>query len=282
MTRTTDLLALDDWYVVADAAELREAPLLRRLLGSEVTLRRAAGVARAEEAGRALPVIERYGLVFTTLGAPKRDLVRIEEAEESDRRVVPCGWFTLRASGLRMVENFLDMAHFPYVHAGILGEEPHTEVVAYESRIDREADEVWAKGCRFWQPRAAATDEVGTLMEIDYRVSSPFIVMLYRFAPSARHRRDCIAMFIQPMEEGHCRATAVMWLVDDISTHTAMLHFEQVIFLQDRIIVENQVPLLLPLDPRAEIPTRADGSSVAYRRWLKERGLRFGTHEGTA
>jgi len=84
-------------------------------------------------------------------------------------------------------------------------------------------------------------------------------------------------MFVQPMEEGLCRAQAVMYLVDGISTHTSLLLFEQVIFLQDRIILENQRPLLLPLDPRQEIPTRADASSIAYRRWLKEKGLRFGT-----
>ena len=38
--------------------------------------------------------------------------------------------------------------------------------------------------------------------------------------------------------------------------------------------------LLLPLEPRSEIPTRADLSSVVYRRWLKEKGLRYGTAEG--
>jgi phenylpropionate dioxygenase-like ring-hydroxylating dioxygenase large terminal subunit len=46
--------------------------------------------------------------------------------------------------------------------------------------------------------------------------------------------------------------------------------------------VENQRPLRLPLEPRLEIPTRADGSSIAYRRWLKERGIRFGTTAGAA
>jgi phenylpropionate dioxygenase-like ring-hydroxylating dioxygenase large terminal subunit len=68
-----------------------------------------------------------------------------------------------------------------------------------------------------------------------------------------------------------------MYLVDGVSTHTSLLLFEQVIFLQDRIILENQRPLLLPLEPRLEIPTRADSSSIAYRRWIKEKGLRFGT-----
>ncbi len=51
------------------------------------------------------------------------------------------------------------------------------------------------------------------------------------------------------------------------------------IFLQDRIILENQRPRLLLLAPRAEIPTRANIVSVVYRRWLKEKGLTYGTAE---
>ena len=86
-----------------------------------------------------------------------------------------------------------------------------------------------------------------------------------------------IALFIQPLEEDLCRAQPVMYLVDSVSTHTSLLIFEQIIFLQDRIILENQRPLLLPLELRLEIPTRADSSSIAYRRWIKEKGLRFGT-----
>jgi hypothetical protein len=36
----------------------------------------------------------------------------------------------------------------------------------------------------------------------------------------------------------------------------------------------------LPLEPRAETPTRADASSIAYRRWLKEKGYSYGTAAG--
>ncbi|WP_286189885.1 hypothetical protein [Roseobacter sp. TSBP12] len=106
---------------------------------------------------------------------------------------------------------------------------------------------------------------------------SPFVVMLYREAPDQPAHRDAIALFIHPIEEGLCRAQPVMYLLDQTSSHTQLLRFEQVIFLQDRIIVENQRPLLLPLEARSEIPTRADSSSVAYRRWLKEKGITFGT-----
>jgi phenylpropionate dioxygenase-like ring-hydroxylating dioxygenase large terminal subunit len=69
----------------------------------------------------------------------------------------------------------------------------------------------------------------------------------------------------------------VMFLIDDVSSLTDLIHFQQLIFLQDRIILENQRPVLLPLEPRTEIPTRADASSVAYRRWLKEKGITYGT-----
>lgn len=287
--KTTDPVALDDWYVVDSIADVGAEPRRTRLLGQDIELVRGPDgrvlvreVLFSDGLGPTLPAIERYGCVFTTLGAPKHDLVRIEEAEEADRREVICGWFTIRASGLRIVENFLDMAHFPFVHTDILGSEPHTEVVPYRTEILRDVDEVWAYNCKFFQPRAAATekDTSGVMMDIDYRVPSPFIVMLYRVAPSAPTRRDAIALFIQPIEDDLCRAIPVEYLVDEVSTMTGMLHFEQVIFLQDRLILENQRPRTLPLEPRAEIPTRADASSVAYRRWLKERGILYGTTEG--
>jgi phenylpropionate dioxygenase-like ring-hydroxylating dioxygenase large terminal subunit len=60
------------------------------------------------------------------------------------------------------------------------------------------------------------------------------------------------------------------------------LNFEQVIFLQDRIILENQRPMLLPLEIGSETPARADTSSVLYRRWLREKGIRFSTTGGAA
>jgi len=282
--KTTDQVALDQWYAVATLADLGEAPEKTRLLGQDIWLSRGPDgpVAVEDGTGRALPVREKYLCLWTCLGTPDREIFDIAESHEDDRRVVPCGWVTMRASGLRVVENFLDMAHFPFVHTDILGSEPHTEVPQYNSEIRRDVDEVWATNCTFFQSRIAATESAGDFVQLTYRVPNPFVVMLYRVCPSAPSRLDAIALFIQPLEEGLCRAQPVMWLVDTQSTHTALLRFEQVIFLQDRIIVENQRPLLLPLEPRMETPTRADSSSIAYRRWLKEKGLRFGTTAGAA
>ncbi|MBP1860135.1 aromatic ring-hydroxylating oxygenase subunit alpha [Rhizobium herbae] len=289
MSKTTDRAALDEWYAVETGADLTAQPVRTRLLGQEIELYRDEGGAPVVREllddgsfGLPLPVRERYGCIWTTLGTPRREIFDIMEAGEDDRRFVPCGWVKMRASGLRVVENFLDMAHFPFVHADILGSEPHTEVPGYLSEIRRDVDEVWATNCTFFQPRIAATESEGAFVHLTYRVPNPFVVMLYRVCPTSPNRLDAIALFIQPLEEGLCRAQPVMYLVDDTSTQTALLNFEQVIFLQDRIIVENQRPLLLPLEPRQEIPTRADSSSIAYRRWLKEKGLRFGTTAGAA
>jgi phenylpropionate dioxygenase-like ring-hydroxylating dioxygenase large terminal subunit len=287
MTRTNDPVALDEWYAIATSSEITERPVRTRLLGQSIAYWRGPTgpiVCETDPDGGPmdlLPIRERYECLWTTLGSPRRGIFYLKEAEEPDRRVVVCGWVEMRTSGLRLVENFLDMAHFPYIHTNVLGAEPHTEVPRYASEIRREIDEVWATNCQFYQPQMVANGP-GGMVQLTYRVPSPFVVMLYRVCPSSPNRLDVIAMFVQPIEEDVCRAQPVMYLVDDSAAHIDLLKFEQTIFLQDRIIVENQRPLLLPLEPRSEIPTRADLSSVVYRRWLKEKGLRYGTAEGAS
>ena len=72
-----------------------------------------------------------------------------------------------------------------------------------------------------------------------------------------------------------------MLVIDETSTDAELSAFQQMIFVQDKIVLENQRPSLLPLQPGRETPTRADLSSVLYRRWLKEKALRFGTEPRT-
>lgn len=285
MSSLAEPAALDQWYAIDNCAALTAEPRATRLLGVDLSLRRdvsGAAIVSAADRGSPLPVRERYDCIWTTLGDPGCDLPLIPEADEPDRRHVVCGTVAVRASGLRIVENFLDMAHFPFVHTDILGAEPHTEVFHYTTEIRRDVDEVWATNCQFFQPQAALSATGGITTQYQYRVASPFVTLLYKTCPNAENRWDVICLFVQPLDPGLCRAHPVMFLIDDASGESALVQFQQLIFLQDRIIVENQRPLLLPLEPRAEIPTRADGSSVAYRRWLKEKGLVYGTTAGPA
>jgi phenylpropionate dioxygenase-like ring-hydroxylating dioxygenase large terminal subunit len=289
---TDDPVALNDWYPVADAVgpvAPVDAPdpgalaVTTRLLGHPIRVTSGGGRARVTALRRdghevrELPVIERFGLVWTTLGSPSSELFDVvPEAHEADRRYVRCGWVTLRTSAPRIVENFLDMAHFPFVHAGVLGSEPWTEVPAYDTEIRTDVDELWATNCRFFQPRVAVTESAGAYAALTYRVPAPFQVMLYRVCPSAPGRLDAILLAVHPVEEHLCRAQPLLYLVDDKSTDNDLRGFEQTIFLQDRFVVENQRPLSLPLAPGTEIPVRADAASMAYRRWLREKKLTFG------
>lgn len=280
MSRPAEQAALDQWYCIGALNEIPVGVTPNRLLGIDLSVTRDAAGAIAVtrvDAGSDVPTQEVYGYLWVTLGAPAAGVLSIPEAYEEDRRLVVCGAIALKASGLRIVENFLDMAHFPFVHTDILGAEPHTEVRHYTTEIRRDVDEVWATNCEFFQPQAALSASGGIMTQYMYRVANPFAVMLYKTCPNSANRWDVICLFVQPLDPDRCRAHPVMFLIDDVSTTTELVQFQQVIFLQDRIILENQRPVLLPLEPRAEIPTRADGSSIAYRRWLKEKGITYGT-----
>jgi phenylpropionate dioxygenase-like ring-hydroxylating dioxygenase large terminal subunit len=278
MTRTTDRVALDAWYPVSiDAALPPGGRRETELLGEPIVVARdGEGIPAARTAsGDALPVLARYGHLWTSLGTPP-DLFAIPEAEEAGRRFVSCGRITLRASGLRIVENFLDMAHFPFVHPDLLGSEEAAEVKPYRAEIRAGVDEVWATECVFRQPRAALSAEGGIEAAYTYRVPSPFVALLLKSSPGRPGASDMVGIFMQPRQETLTDVYAFYYVFDDVNGDAEIAEFQQMIFLQDKSIVENQLPLRLPLDAGAEIPTRADAVSIAYRRWLKAKGLRFG------
>lgn len=285
MSMATDKASLDQWYVIDAVADITPVPRSNRLLGYALETSRGDNgtilVKRVDD-GRPLRIRERYGYVWATLGSPVREPVDIPETDEPDRQYVPCGPIGVKASGLRVVENFLDMAHFPFVHTDILGAEPHTEVAPYTVEIRHDVDEVWATNCEFYQPQAAMSASGGIVTKYMYRVTSPFVTLLYKTCPVASNRWDVICLFVQPVEPDQSRAHPVMFLIDQETPIADLVRFQQLIFLQDRIILENQRPRLLPLEPRQEVPTRADVMSVRYRRWLKEKGVIYGTAERAA
>ncbi|GAN87495.1 aromatic ring-hydroxylating dioxygenase subunit alpha [Komagataeibacter intermedius] len=282
MTQITavDETILSDWYVISPLSQLRTTPTDTMLLDRHITFGQdAQGNPFACDVAdrRTLPVRARHGCLWTCPGTPAGDIPAIDEALEPDRRLVDCGVFTVRTSAPRIVENFLDMAHFPFVHTNILGAEPHTEVARYAIELREGGNEVWATDCHFFQPQAAlsATDGIDT--EYLYRVAGPFVTLLYKTCPAQPERFDVIALFVQPMTQECSRAHPVMFLLDDDAPQADLVEFQQTIFLQDRIILENQRPRRLPLSAGAEIPTMADRMSVAYRRWLRDRGMTYGT-----
>lgn len=275
----SDRTLLDDWHVVADGSMLKSGlPFLARLLGVDVVIRRktdaSLAVVRADTAEQ-VQALERYGFIWICLGTPRRGIVELPEAADADRYLVTGGSIAVRVSGLRAVENFLDLGHLPFVHTGLLGEEPHTEVAPYKVEITDD-DEILATECKFYQPLASPTAKEGFIVDYIYRVLRPYTVALYKSNPVQKHRLDVIVLFVQPVDEENCVAHPFLCYLKDNIDEATIRWFMQLIFAQDKPILENQLPKRLPLDPAAETPIRADASSVVYRRWLRERAVTYG------
>jgi phenylpropionate dioxygenase-like ring-hydroxylating dioxygenase large terminal subunit len=286
MSASVESVVWNEWHVLCALIELEPGkarhftlfgePLAAlRKTGDHVEVWRTAGA--GSEDRTPLPVIHRHGHVWTSLGAPTHDLFEVPEFLEPDRRLVYCGSFGVHVSAPRAVENFLDMAHFPFVHQGVLGIEPHTAVKEYDVSVSGDSREVIAKRCRFYQPLSGLAAKTGFEVEYIYRVPHPYCSVLYKSAAPDPSRNDVIAIFARPVSEERISASLFMALIDEESSDTGLVQFQQMIFGQDKPILENQRPRRLPLDPTAETSVRADRSSVAYRRWLHERGVRYGT-----
>ena len=228
---------------------------------------------------RLLPVRPQYGYLWTSLGEPPADLFEMPEYHHPKRRNMNAGSVGVATSAPRVVENFLDLAHFPYVHDGALGVLPHTEVVDYDVTVTN--GEVHATKCDFLVPKVGVNFDAPVVMRYRYRVPLPFCVMLYYDSLPDPSLEDICAIWIQPMRSDLIRAHNYMGVIDDDSSDSEIKAYQLLIFAQDKPILENQHPKLLPLDPRAETPIRADRSAIVYRRWLSDLGVTYGVVPAT-
>jgi len=275
-----DSSILDRWHPVAPLEELkpgaiRTTSLLGQRLAIEVDADGNVTTTAVDSPGQNLPTLSKYCYLWVCLGEPNVPLFAVPEVDEPGRRILHAGTIGVHVSAPRAVENFLDMAHFPYVHTDILGEEPHSEVAEYQVHVDPDTNDLWATDCVFWQPMAATTSTTGQLTDYLYRVPHPYCVILYKTSP-IDERMDVIALFCQPVADDYIQANMFLCLLDDENSTSMIRNFQLTIFGQDKPILENQYPKCLPLDPSAETPIRADKVAVSYRRWLSDLGVNYG------
>lgn len=280
---TIESVVWDEWYPVAIAEDVTPCKVYKtRLLGHSIEYacdadgRVTAWHGNAERTP--CKALTRYHTHWVSLGDPPERFFALPEFDEPDRRTLGGGSMTVHVSGLRAIENFLDMAHFPYVHDGFLGAEPYTDVLPYDVSIEPPG-EIFARNCRFFQPRGASTSNDGGYdTDYIYRVTRPYVALLYKSSPHHPGRMDVIGLFVQPLTEEWCRAHTLLLYLDETTPDSGLRLFQQTIFGQDLMLLSNEIPKKLPLDSRFEIPVRADAMSMAYRRWLDQRGVRYGTY----
>jgi phenylpropionate dioxygenase-like ring-hydroxylating dioxygenase large terminal subunit len=210
----------------------------------------------------------KHGVVWVNLGRAATAVPTFDLLDDPGYTVLLAGPYRVRASGPRVVENFLDIGHFPFVHDRILGDRARPEIADYTTTTD--SNGVTARGVKVFQPDPYGTGR-GSTVTYTYRVHRPLA------ASFVKHGEHSFGMLLAVTPHDVIDSTAWMWMAMNYEPESPMVEFQDRIFAQDRPIVESQRPELLPLDLQAELHLRSDRTAIAYRRWLRELGVRTGT-----
>ena len=266
------------WHPVALADELVEGGWLAvQLLGSTWTLHRTAEGLSVEPA--AWDVEERLGVIWVAPAEPRGEW--LEVPEDADPRFV-AAWLppvrTPAPAGL-LADNFLDAAHFPFVHAATFGAADEKVVPAFDvltesggftsvqdQWFDNPADPGVLDGSRPLRQRRRAT----------YVVRAPFQLLLRLEEPDTGAVKT-ILFLLQPEDADSTRVYTCMLLSgiggartippDVIASEVA---FEEAVLAEDLALQRQMDSAGLPLTLRDELHVRADRLGVALRRTLAD------------
>ncbi|HEU5150168.1 MAG TPA: hypothetical protein VFU19_06695 [Iamia sp.] len=256
-----------------------------RLLGERWLVARVDGAVAVrsdrcphpEHAVAPAAVAEHLGLVWIAPEPPRAPLPADPLAGD-DRSRFTTGdlpTVTTRAGAGLLVDNFLDMAHFPYVHAATIGteEDPRVGPVTVERDgltmtvrsshrfPNREDPEVLAGRRPLLQTR-----------HVTYRYTAPFAATL-RIDYEEAGGSNVISFFVQPVDAATCTIHTAIARDDidhDPDRLAAALAFEEGVVAEDLALQRRFTDLALPLDLTAEVHTRADRATVELRRILGE------------
>jgi phenylpropionate dioxygenase-like ring-hydroxylating dioxygenase large terminal subunit len=154
-----------------------------------------------------------------------------------------------------------------------LGDPNQPEIGDYEAHID--ADGVTSDPVAVYQPNPYG-DSSGNVT-YTYHAFRPLTAHFTKHSGNATN-----GLFLTITPHDALDSTAWFIVATTIMDDNAALQREyepriRAIFEEDRLIVESQRPELLPLDLQAELHLRSDRMAIAYRTWLRQLGLTFGT-----
>ena len=171
-----------------------------------------------------------------------------------------------------MIDNFLDVAHFPFVHGGTFATEGSGTVEQYE--IERIGDGFTAVTEHEFNNHEDAGVAAGIRPLVQRRR------MTYRYHPpyAATLRLDyldyggvnMLLFAVQPERGRTCRIYTTMFR-DDL-TADAIAHavaFEERV-LEEDLVIQRRIRTRLPLSAGAEVHTKADRVTIELRRVLAE------------
>ncbi|WNR45071.1 aromatic ring-hydroxylating dioxygenase subunit alpha [Paenibacillus roseipurpureus] len=218
--------------------------------------------------------VEALGLIWVCLGKPAAPLPPIAAHVPAGYKEVFMGPYALQAAGPRIIENFLDVSHLMFVHEGLLGDTAYAEVNDYH--VIEEDGVLRSEEIVVYQPDADGTGR-GVNSRYVYEVFSPLCVSLTKRDDVSDHIFRLFLMVLPVTEQSSIAFMLKQRNYAYDEPDEVFVQFQDHLIEQDRRMVENQKPELLPLDLQAELHLKCDRLSIAYRKKLRELGVTFGT-----
>jgi phenylpropionate dioxygenase-like ring-hydroxylating dioxygenase large terminal subunit len=211
---------------------------------------------------------ERYGLAWVSLDAPVADIPAMVHDGETRFRRINTPVEVWRASATRMADNFMDIAHLPWVHTGTIGRAQNTCVppltleqlddTFYGYRYTIEANNPDAARVTSGSQASVVTRWMTTGFALPFTIRSTI-----RFATGLEH---ILLLLSTPIDDVTSYFTFVVWCNDDFSVPAdEVVAFDRRIGLEDKTMLES-IPGVLPLDITATTSVQADRPSLAWRR----------------
>jgi phenylpropionate dioxygenase-like ring-hydroxylating dioxygenase large terminal subunit len=215
-------------------------------------------------------VTERYGLVWLCLDDPVAGVPEIVQDGDRSFRRINFDVDVWQTAATRMVDNFLDITHFPYVHAASFGSAAQPEVPHFE--LGDLGD--WY-GYRYSvtaaNPAAGSAASGQTTATVQRHMSSgfalPFAVRSTIEYETGLHH--ILLLLSTPRDDESTYFTFVVWRNDDFSVPAEeVTRLDKMIEAEDKRMLQ-RVRGTLPLDNTALVSVQADKASVEWRRQLR-------------
>ena len=220
-------------------------------------------------------VVERYGLIFVAVQEPKAEIIEIEEFSDPNFDTGYLETFEARQHAAFLADNFLDVAHFPFVHSSTFGDgedkvvgdfeivEDGTSFTAtYEHSFSNREDPLVRTG----------EHELVQRRRLTYRYVPPFQLTL-RIDFLATGGVNTIAFFVTPTAERSSRLYSLLVRNDLGGSKLAMgeaVAYEEKIIVEDLAVQEAYSAKGFPLSASGFVNTRADRVTSTFRRKLRE------------
>ncbi len=218
---------------------------------------------------------ESHGMLFVAPDEPLTERPQLAAAADPAFMVGDLPVMTTRGSAAYLADNFLDVAHFPFVHAGTFGAEEVREVPPYEVRRDGYRFEaVYEHDFANREDPAVARGERPLIQRrrLTYRYQAPFHLELsIEFLDAGG--ANVIGFFLAPEDDETVRIYSSLWRNDLDFDEVRMgeaVDFEVAVIEEDLLVQSRYHDLGMPLAMPDEIHTRADRTTVEMRRILAD------------